>query len=119
MKENGDEATGPADRLQRFGIGSRDNLSKQEARRAAKAWREAVQLAPKAIFVLHLAGFDEDPREIWEIVEAARYVRWWARYAGMDDIETDPEASAEGDRENSMSLGFLAACGVFGEEMRR
>src|SRR5262245_5878357 len=94
-----------------FAIGSRDDLSKQEARCSAKLWCETVQRAPKAVFVLHLAGFDDDPREIWEFADAARYVRWWARYAGMGDVDVADRLLASGS-----SLSFLAACGVFGEE---
>jgi hypothetical protein len=56
---------------------------------------------------------DEDSRELWELPEAARYVRWWARFAGIDDPTTashflDPEG-----------MTVLAACGAFGEEFQR
>jgi hypothetical protein len=108
-------------------IGSRGNLSRAEAKRAAATWRQATGRFPKASFMVSLLGYNEDPREIWEFRDARRYVRWWARYAGMDDLATadrwlglnsaigrtmpTPWATA--------GIGFLAACGVFGEELRQ
>src|SRR5215468_5922451 len=65
-------------------IGMRGHLSKGEARQAARMWREVVARYPKAAVYLHLPGYNQDPREIWEIVDAARYVRWFARAAGLD-----------------------------------
>jgi hypothetical protein len=101
-------------------IGTRDKLTEQAARENADLWREAVRRYPKAMFQINLLGFDQDPREIWEIEDAARYVRWWARYAGMDDFETADRwigvSSAMGD---TSGLGFLAVCGVFGDEAKR
>jgi hypothetical protein len=107
-------------------IGARGSLSKQRARDGARAWHEAVRRNPKAFFMISLLGYDEDPREIWEIPEAARYVRWWAKYTGMDDLKTADRffgtQSAIGNSGISVAtsgMGFLMACGVFGEEGRR
>jgi len=104
-------------------IGLRGDLSKAEARRRAAMWREATNRYPKAGFIISLAGYDEDPREIWEFDDARRYVRWWARFAGMDDLKTaDPWlglTSAIGASGNYAGMGFLAACGVFGEAARQ
>ena len=94
-------------------IGTRDQLTKEAARDNAAIWREATQRSPKAAFNIYLLGYDEDSRDLWELPEAARYVRWWARFAGMDDPTTashflDPEG-----------MTVLAACGAFGEEFQR
>ena len=110
-------------------IGSRGNLSKAEARLGAKMWRQATGRYPKACFMLSLLGYNDDPREVWEFRDARRYVRWWARFAGMNDFATADHwlgmSSAIG---RSMpvlgpmatgGMGFLAACGVFGEELRQ
>jgi hypothetical protein len=97
-------------------IGNRNDLSEQVAQTAAKAWRVALQTYPHALFNWSLSGYDNDPREIWEIPEAVRFVRWWAEYAGMDDFET---ASRVFGSDPLMCVGGLAACGVFGEEVRR
>jgi len=48
-------------------IESRADLTKREARLGGKMWREAVRRYPKAQFLLSLLGFDNDPREIWDI----------------------------------------------------
>jgi hypothetical protein len=101
-------------------IGERGNLTKGEARLAASMWHAAIKRYPKGIFVLNLLGYNEDPREIWDIAEAARYVRWWARFADMNEIENAagflglPGTSLDG-----VGVAFLAACGVFGDEAKR
>jgi hypothetical protein len=109
-------------------IGVRGMLTKREARHCAALWREAVRRYPKAYHAIHLLGFDEDPREIWDIPEAARYVRWFARFAGMDDIKAaeryvlaSPDAKLASLNDHSVAesnVGFLAACGVYGDEMK-
>jgi hypothetical protein len=58
-----------------------------------------------------LLGFDEDPRPIWEIVDAARYVRWFARFAGLDAQFTEPTNEIA-----AANLSLLVACGVYGPE---
>jgi hypothetical protein len=96
-------------------IGKRGYFSRHEAKRAAKAWREAVTRYPHASFYPNLAGYDDDPREIWEFEDASHYVRQWAHFAGMDDLETALRYC----KQIPDALGFLAACGVFGETIRR
>jgi hypothetical protein len=102
----------------------RGQLSKTEARKAAKMWQQAVGRYPKAIFYPHLVGYDQDPREIWEIVDAARFVRWFARAAGLDDVDTalhvfGPDSPAGKAATLGGAIGFFAACGVFGEDFKR
>jgi hypothetical protein len=93
-------------------------------------WRHMAARYPKAIFYLHLLGYDQDPREIWEIVEAARYVRSFARAAGLDDMDaalqffgpdspTMKAGEASGDVKLCGTAGFLAACGVFGDDLKQ
>jgi hypothetical protein len=96
-----------------FAIGTRDLLTTKEADRLAGAWRETSKRLPNSIFSLHIAGYDNDPRALWEFPEVTRYVRRFARTAGLDTEEAvmkwlHPNAP-----------GFLAACGVFGERMRQ
>jgi hypothetical protein len=96
-----------------FCVGNRGDLTRRDAMRAAESWRENIKRYPKAHFVLHLAGYDEDPRNLWEIDEAARYVRRWARLAGLGDIEK------AGARLDDNALAWLAACGAFGDDIKR
>jgi hypothetical protein len=110
-----------------FTIGSRGNLSRAAAKRAATMWRQAISRYPKACFMICLLGYNNDPREIWEFRDARRYVRWWARFAGMDDPATAEHwfgATSAIGRSIPLPLatggiGFLAACGVFGEVARQ
>ena len=108
-----------------FTIGARGHLTKYEARHAARTWQKAIKHYPNAMFYLNLLGYDEDPREVWEISDAARYVRWFARFSGLDDFDTADHwfgpASALSqfipDRPGA-GLVFLAGCGVFGEAVK-
>jgi hypothetical protein len=108
-------------------IGARGNLSKAKARRGAAMWRQGTDRYPNACFMICLLGYNDDPREVWEFRDARRYVRWWARFAGMDDSATaDRWLGASSSIGQTMpapwgtgGMGFLAACGVFGEEARQ
>jgi hypothetical protein len=101
-----------------FSIGARDELTRSEARKWGRAWRRFVHRYPNARIYIHLLGYDDDPREIWEIASAAEYVRQWAKYAGIADIKEFAEAEAL--PLHRLSLFFLLACGAFfGEEMGR
>jgi hypothetical protein len=110
---NPPENTNGTNVLFNFLIGRRDCLTKAAARHGGEEWCKIFRRYPKAKAIPHMAGFDEDPRQIWEIVEAARYVRWWARYAGIIRPE-DPFAVIVPE-----CVGFLTACAVFGEELRQ
>ena len=96
-------------------IGRRGYFSRHEARRAAHVWRRACARYPNAVFYPNVAGYDDDPRNIWEFDDACRYVLQWARFAWMDDVETVKRYCK--DLPPGL-IGLLSACGVFGEEMR-
>jgi hypothetical protein len=70
-----------------FMLGQRDELTEAAAKRIGDLWRKATQHYPRGVFIFFMFGYNADPREMWEIPDTARYVRWWARYAGMDDLE--------------------------------
>jgi hypothetical protein len=106
-------------------IGTRDHLTKREARKNAALWRKARRRYPKATFIINMLGFNEDPRGIHEVPEAARFVRWWARYAGMDDPREVEQYLADqvdaarfeawnGSTAAEANVGLLASCGVYG-----
>jgi hypothetical protein len=95
-------------------IGTRDDLSPESAEAAAQKWRDILRQYPNVSVYVSLAGYDDDPREIWEIASAAEYVRQWARFAGIENLE-ETAAGPLG----TTGAAFLGACGVFGEEVRR
>ena len=111
-----------------FQIGFRGVLTKHEARRAARLWREVLERYPNGAFVISITGYENDPRELYEFPEVTRYVRWWARFSGMDDLiaaERYLGLSSPAGRLLAQlgnlglnSFAFLAGCGVFGDEFR-
>jgi hypothetical protein len=54
-------------------------------------------------FTIGLLGYDDDPREVWEFHDARRYVRWWAKFAGLNNL-----AEAERWLGASSAIGRLA-----------
>jgi hypothetical protein len=66
-------------KLVQFTIGSRDDLTKTAARRMADVWKQMTKEYPNAFYYLQMLGFDDDPRQIWEVADAAHYVRRWAK----------------------------------------
>jgi len=97
-------------------IGRRDKLTETEAQAAGAMWRKARMKSPQSPIAIMILGYDQDPRELWEFPEVCRYVQWWAAAAGMQHPEAvlslpDPISAR-------FLGGFLASCGVYGEEYR-
>lgn len=61
-------------------IGVGGHLTPQDARDAAMAWRGLRLLDVRNIYI-NVHGYDDDPRQLWDIPEVASYVRKWARKA--------------------------------------
>jgi hypothetical protein len=95
-------------------IGTRDKLTGAQARAAADKYQEIVNRYPKAIICVSLLGYDEDPRELFHIEDVARYIRRFAKFAGINDFE----AALRGPL-REIGTAFLGACGVFGEDIKR
>jgi hypothetical protein len=55
----------------------------------------------------------DDPRELCDFPEVCDYVRRFARFAGITFESLSTIAFAEEE-----SIGFLAACGVFGDKIK-
>jgi hypothetical protein len=66
-------------------IGHRGNLTGRQAKEAAKRWKLARSQAPRSPVHVTIAGYDQDPRALWEFAEVCRFVRRWARGAGLAD----------------------------------
>jgi hypothetical protein len=58
------------------------------------------------VYEVLVPGYDDDPRELWEIHEVTRYVRDWARLTGLDD----PEHAR---RHLEPTSNLLELCGAF------
>ena len=105
-------------------IGHRDRLTKREADYAATAWRLARQQYPDTPIAIAVDGYDDDERELWEFPEICRYIRRWAKQAGVDGNATaaalaavpviPPDRAVELAKAQNDFAAFLAVCGVFG-----
>jgi hypothetical protein len=60
---------------------------------------------PDAPIVLSLSGFDDDPRSLWDIPEAAAYIRAYARAAKLTDWRGPLFQALD-----ETSRGLLVAC---------
>jgi hypothetical protein len=62
-----------------------------------------------------IAGYDQDPRELWELAEVRRFVRRWARAAGLGDPYAAMREIGNGEQFPNL-LVLLAKCGTFGKD---
>ena len=90
-------------------IGCRGDLTKHRARSSGEMYRSMRTERPDLFIEVSVAGYDDDPRELPRIPEVARFVRWWAREAGI----TFPDQI-----DDYNQRAFLAACGAFGNELQ-
>ena len=96
-------------------LGYRDGgLTEEKARTSAQAYRLAHARYPAAKFGLFIAGYDDDPRELWEIPEVAAHVRCWAALAGLTDVASAIAGGIENNKDCA-SVWLLHQCGVFEE----
>ncbi len=70
-------------------VGDREHLDEETLREMKLAPAMAHAAHPEASIAILVGGFDRDPRPLWEIPEAAEYVRRFAAAAGLDDWSTD------------------------------
>ncbi len=76
-------------------------------------FKQARRASPGAEILIWIAGYDDDPRELWDFPEVRRYVRWWSRAAGLGSWQAAIEIPwADFDA----CMGVLIACNVFGDE---
>jgi hypothetical protein len=94
-------------------IGGKNHLSLLNRKEAAAAFRLARVKHPRARIGFTLGGYDDDPREIYDIPEARDYIRQWAHDAGLsrwqDAIKVPWEESLD-------NLGVLQLCGTFTDD---
>jgi len=94
-------------------IGARGNLTKRRAREHAVVFKETRRASPGAEITIGIAGYDDDPRELWDFPEVRRYVRWWSRAAGLGSWQA---AIAVPWANFDAGMHVLVACNVFGDE---
>lgn len=96
-------------------IGTRGDLAARDAAAAARQWRDIRARIPEAIIIVSIAGYDQSRKEIWEFTEARRFVRRWARLAGLADPATAMREIGN-DRQFPHLLAILTLCGTFGAD---
>jgi hypothetical protein len=62
-----------------------------------------------------IAGYDRDPKELWEFAEVRRFVRRWARSAGLGDPYVAMREIGNVEQFPDL-LVLLAKCGTFGKD---
>jgi hypothetical protein len=91
----------------------RGDLTKRTARQMAEVFRKARARSPASPVYITFVGYDDDPRELWQFPEVCRYLKWWARFAGISDWQA---AAAVPWAHHSWDMAFLVGCGVFGDD---
>jgi hypothetical protein len=93
-------------------VGERGHLTEERAAAAAEQWRSVLARNIECLW-LHVAGYDDDPRELFEIDEVCAYLKLFVQHADLtvaQAVKLIPD---------SQGCAFLAACGAFGEHYRR
>lgn len=68
-----------------IGIGGRGYFTEATLRKMKDAPRLVLQQSPRVEITLMIDGYDDDPRELWQIPEAVDYVRRYAKASGLHD----------------------------------
>jgi hypothetical protein len=84
-----------------FSIGTAPHFSFKAIAAAAASW-QALKIKPSTAIVTHFGGFDEDPRELWEIPEVRRFVQ---RFCAKTDAHKHPALEPT-------SRAWMLACDV-------
>ncbi|MGY3615720.1 hypothetical protein [Bradyrhizobium sp. USDA 10063] len=84
-----------------FSIGTAPYFNRKALATAVLSWR-ALKIKPSTAIVLHLGGYDDDPRELWEIPQARDFIR---RFAEKTKAHEHPALDPQ-------SRTLLLACGA-------
>lgn len=102
-------------------IGDREEgLTKDAAKLTADYWLALKAKMPEAVLMVTVHGFDDDPRELWEITSAQQYIRRWAHLAGFNRYSraTLPDPDIEQASCTNETHSLFAICGAYGEALR-
>jgi len=84
-----------------FSIGEYPRLYSKALATAVMSWR-ALKIKPSTAIIIHLGGYDNDPRELWDIPQAREFIRKFAERTGAHKHPAiDPTSRA-----------LLLACGA-------
>lgn len=90
-------------------LGGRGHLGAADIVRAAEALHTAIgKLQDRQTLVVSIGGYEHDPRSLWDIPEARKFIRRVMRQAGITHW-SQPAVKAL----NESSLALLLQCGVF------
>ena len=84
-----------------FSIGTAPYFDRKALSIAVLSWR-ALKIEPSTAIVIHLGGYDDDPRELWNIPEARDFIR---RFCEKTQAHKHPALEP-------MSRNLLFACGA-------
>jgi hypothetical protein len=91
-------------------IGARGQLVAEWAEDAARATVLALRVVAPGRLSWAIGGYDDEPRELWEIPEVAAHVRLVAELVGITDGHNVPDAFSE------ETIAILALCGTWGSD---
>lgn len=94
-------------------IGGKDRLSIDDLIKSAFAFKMARAVYPRAMLAFTISGYDDDPRELYDIPEAAAYIRAWAHRAGIGDWREAIKVPWE---PGGSSLAMLQECHTFADD---
>jgi hypothetical protein len=57
-----------------FSIGEKSDLSRKALATVVLSWR-ALQITPSTAIIIHFGGYDDDPRELWQIPEVCGFIQ--------------------------------------------
>lgn len=84
-----------------FSIGEKRYLNRKALAAAVLSWR-AQKFKPTTAVTIHFGGYDDDPRELWDIPEAASFIR---RFCEKTKAHKHPALEP-------ISRALLLACGA-------
>jgi hypothetical protein len=84
-----------------FSVCSRTEMNAHALAMAIMAWR-ALKIMPSTAVTMHVGGYDDDPRELWEIPEVVDFVGEFCRRTGAHN---HPAVEP-------ISRNWLMACGA-------
>lgn len=86
-------------------IGGKNHLSEGILRKMALGPAMTHARYPEAKIALSIGGYDDDPRELWQIPEAVEYIRRFTAQAGLRDWHSSLFRALD-----ELTIGLLVMC---------